>query len=101
VATILVIVADICPHEPDEMPLAEDNDVLEKLAPAISYPALGGSVLPGAAIGDANRLCAHGPYELDHRRAEYRIAVEDQVSRRGVVQKRLTQLAASPTPTWH
>ena len=70
VATILVIVADICPHEPDEMPLAEDNDVLEKLATAISDPAFSGSVLPRTAIGDANRLCAHGPYELDHRRAE-------------------------------
>lgn len=49
-ATILVVVVDICPREPDEMPLAEYNDVLEKFATAISDPALGGSVLPRAAI---------------------------------------------------
>ena len=68
---VFVVVAEVQAHEPYEMALAEDNDVLEELATAISDPALSRSVLPRTAIGDANRLCAHGPYELDHRRAEY------------------------------
>ena len=38
-ATILVVVADVCPHEPDEMALAEDYDMLEELATAVSDPS--------------------------------------------------------------
>ncbi len=80
-AAVLVALADVQGHEPDEMPFAEDDDVFEHLSAAVPDPAFSGSVLPRTAIGDANRLCTHGPYELDHRRAEYRVAVEDQVSR--------------------
>jgi len=89
-ATVLVIVGDVSSHESDEMALAENHNVLQELAPTAPNPALSGSVLPRTAIGDANRLCAHGPYELDDRRAEDRVAVEDEVSRRRVVGKRLT-----------
>jgi hypothetical protein len=42
------------------------------------------------AVGDPNRLGAHGLDELDHGGAEYRVAVEDEDSRRRVVGKRLT-----------
>ncbi len=69
-AAVLVVVADVQAHEPDEMPFAEDDDVFEELSAAAPDPAFSGSVLPRTAIGDANRLCAHGPYELDHRMAE-------------------------------
>ncbi len=94
--TIFMVVAEIQAHEPHEMPFAEDDDVFEELATTVPNPALSGSVLPRTTIGDANRLCAHGLYELDHRGAEYRVAVEDEVSRRGVVRKRLTQLLRHP-----
>ena len=99
-AAVLVVVADIQAHKPDEMLFAEDDDVFEELPAAAADPAFSRSVLLRTAIGDANRLCAHGPYELDHRRAEYRVAVEDQVSRRGVVGKRLTQLLHHPRRGW-
>ena len=72
------------------MALAEDHDVREELAPTAADPALGGSVLPRTAKRNTDRLCAHRLDELDHRRAEYRVAVEDQVSRCRVVGKRLT-----------
>ncbi len=87
---VFVIVAEVIPYKPDEMPLAKDDDVLEELATTVADPALGGSVLPGTAVGDPNRLCAHGLDELDHRGAENRVAVEDEVSRRRVVGKRFT-----------
>ena len=79
-ATVLVIVGDVSSHDSDEMTLAQNYDVLEELAPTAADPALGGSILPRAAIRGANRLCAHGPSELDDRRAEDRVAVEDEVS---------------------
>ena len=58
--TILVVVADVCPHEPDEMALAEDYDMLEELATTISDPALGGTVLPRAPIGASAIKCGSG-----------------------------------------
>jgi hypothetical protein len=67
------------------MTLAEDHNALEELATAGADPALGGSALPRTAVGDPNRLGAHGLDELDHGGAEDRVAVEDEVSRRGVV----------------
>ena len=89
-ATVLVVVADVRPDEANEMTLAEDHDVLEELSTAAADPALGGSVLPRTAVGDPNRLGAHGLDELDHGGAKYRVAVEDKVSRRRVLGKRLT-----------
>jgi hypothetical protein len=90
VATVFVVVADIGTDEPNEMPFTENDDVLEELATAADDPALGGPVLPRTAIRDANWLRAHGLDELGHRGAEYRVAVKDEVSRRGVVRKRVT-----------
>ena len=42
----VVVVGDVAPYEPDEMALAEDDDMLENLAAAAPDPTLGGSVLP-------------------------------------------------------
>ncbi|GEM_PF-6838370 len=50
-AAVLVIVGDVSSHESDEMALA--YDVLEELAPTAADPALGGSILPRAAIRGA------------------------------------------------
>ena len=49
VATVLMIVADVSSHEPDEMTCAENHDVLKELAMAAADPPLRGSVLPWAA----------------------------------------------------
>ena len=87
-ATVLVVVVDVQTREADKMALAQNYDVLEELAPTAPNPALSGSVLLRTPIRNANRLCAHGPYELNHRRAEDRVAVKDQVSRRCVVWER-------------
>ena len=46
VATVLMIVADVSSHEPDEMTCAENHDVLKELATAAADPPLRGSVLP-------------------------------------------------------
>jgi len=83
-ATVLVVVVDVQTHEADEMPLAEDDHVLEELATTAPDPPLGGSVLPWAAIRDANGIDAERPHER-HDRAEDCIAIEDQILRRRVV----------------
>ena len=40
VATVLMIVADVSSHEPDEMTCAENHDVLKELATAAADPVL-------------------------------------------------------------
>ena len=58
VATVLMIVADVSSHEPDEMTCAENHHVLKELATAAADPPLRGSVLPWAAKRSANGFCA-------------------------------------------
>ncbi len=78
------------------MPLAEDHDVLEELSTTAADSALRRPVLPRATVRDPNRLCAHRLDELDYGGAEDRVPVKDEVSRRGVVGKRLTSLLDHP-----
>ena len=67
VATVLMIVADVSSHEPDEMTCTENHDVLKELATAAADPPLRGSVLPWAAKRSANGFCARCLDELDDR----------------------------------
>ena len=97
VATVLVIVADVSSHEPDEMTCAENHDVLKELATAAADPPLRGSVLPWAAKRSANGFCARCFDELDDRSAKDEVAIEDEIFRSGVVGKRLTQLLNNPS----
>ena len=68
VATVLMIVADVSSHEPDEMTCADNHDVLKELATAAADPPLRGSVLPWAVlalftVGDVHTsLCKRGVY---------------------------------------
>ncbi len=89
VATVLMIVADVSSHEPDEMTCTENHDVLKELATAAADPPLRGSVLPWAAKRSANGFCARCLDELDDRSVKDEVAIEDEISRSGVVGKRL------------
>ena len=53
-ATVLMIVADVSSHEPDEMTCAENHDVLKELATASCRPR------PVPKLG---------PFEIDHKSA--------------------------------
>ena len=64
-ATVFVVVADVAPYEANEMTLAEDDYVLKELSTTAADPSLGRPVLPRAAVGDTNRLCAHRPDDID------------------------------------
>ena len=87
VATVLMIVADVSSHEPDEMTCTENHDVLKELATAAADPPLRGSVLPWAAKRSANEFCARCFDELDDRSAKDEVAIEDEIFRSGVVGK--------------
>jgi hypothetical protein len=53
---ILVIVEQVGRHQPFEMPLIQDDHVVQQIAPATSHPTLSNSVLPRTTRGRA-RLC--------------------------------------------
>ena len=80
-----MIVADVSSHEPDEMTCTENHDVLKELATAAADPPLRGSVLPWAAKRSANGFCARCLDELDDRSVKDEVAIEDEISRSGVV----------------
>ena len=63
------------------MLFAKDDNVVEQLSAARPDPAFSGPVLPRTAVGDATWLGAQGADALDHGSVEYRVTVEDQISR--------------------
>ena len=70
------------------MTCTENHDVLKELATAAADPPLRGSVLPWAAKRSANGFCARCLDELDDRSVKDEVAIEDEISRSGVVGKR-------------
>ncbi len=71
VATVLVIVADVGSHEPDEMTFAKDHDVLKELATTAPDPTFGRPVLPWTAVRGSMWFRAHPLDEIDHGGGEY------------------------------
>ena len=95
-ATVLVMVTDVRVHEPDQVALAKDDYVLEKLPTAASDPALRHGILPRTAERDAARSRTHCLYETYHRGTEDRVSIEDAAPRRTVEGKRFAQLLDYP-----
>jgi hypothetical protein len=56
VGAVVVIVGDVIPEKPEEMPLVSDDDMVEELAAHAADPALGDPVLPGASESRLRRL---------------------------------------------
>src|ERR1700736_5238367 len=56
---ILVVVAPILSHQPLQMPLVQDDHVIQQVSSAASYPTLRNTVLPGTAKGSAHWRGSH------------------------------------------
>jgi hypothetical protein len=70
--------------------------VVEHLSTTTQDPALGGSISPWASIRGANGIDAERPDERHDGRAEDGVPVENELLRRCVVWKRLTELLDDP-----
>ncbi len=81
------VVADVEPHEPDQMTFAKDHDMLEELPTTAPDPALRCAVLPGTAMRDAVWLRTHRLDELDYCSAENRVVIKDEIFGRGVIRE--------------
>ena len=95
-SAVLMEVVDVGPSESNSVALGQNDNVIEKLAPAATNPPLSHRILPGTAIGGSARLGGHRPDERDHVPAEDRVAVEDQMSRRRIEGECFSQLLDDP-----
>jgi hypothetical protein len=56
---VLMVVEHVGRHQPFEMPLIQDDNVVQQVASATSHPALRNTVLPRTAKGRASWLASH------------------------------------------
>ena len=82
------------------MALVEHNHIIEQIPAATANEALRYSVLPRALEAGSFGLYAEALDRIDDFVIEVRAAIEDQVSRRGVVGKCFTQLLDHPSARW-
>src|ERR1022692_319529 len=94
---VLVVITNVVLQQPSQVPLIENDHVIEQVPPYTANPALGNSVLPRTAECGANRLAAHRLHGRDHIGTELGVPIEDQESFRLVaVFPSLVQLQRNP-----
>jgi hypothetical protein len=63
---VLVIIEQVGRHQPFEMPLIQDDFVVQQVASATSHPAFRNTVLPRTAKGCSSWLASHVPHSRKH-----------------------------------
>src|SRR5271167_552169 len=81
-SSVLVVIAHVVFQQPSEMPLVENDHVVEQVPPDTANPALRNSVLPWTAKCSPNRLRANGLHRRNDIRTELRVAIKDQETMR-------------------
>jgi len=100
VRAVFVKVSDVIAHEPFEMAFVEYDDVIEQITSATTDEALSNTILPGTLERCAEGLDSDDLHCLHNLGVEDGIAVMDQVFRRGIVRKCLSQLLGDPSAGW-
>ena len=77
---VLMIVADVLSHEPLQMPLVQNDHLIQQVSSATSNPTFRNPVLPRAPEGGAHGQASHLARERHHVIAELGVAVEQQES---------------------
>jgi hypothetical protein len=89
---------DVLAQDAAQVRLAQDQDMVEALAPDTPREALAGGVLPGGAVGRARPLDAGRRGDAREGQAILAVAVADEVARRwsnGVASRRCRATQAS------
>lgn len=81
-SSVFVVVAHVFFQQPPQVPLVENDHVVEQVPPYAANPALRNSVLPGAAESGSNRLAAHRLYAGNDVGSELCVAIENQETMR-------------------
>src|SRR6516162_2200534 len=94
--SVLVVVAEVIFHQPSQMPLVQNNDVVQQVSTHASDPALRDAVLPRTSEGGSDGqdpLILHWRHDIS---VELRVTVENQELLRLVISPGLTQLQRNP-----
>jgi hypothetical protein len=96
----MVVRTDIFGEQSSQVPFVEGNHVIQEIAAAAPYPALGDPVLPRATDRRSDGGESHGFYSALNLGAELRVMTEDQISLPVIVRKCFSQLLRHSTTGW-
>jgi hypothetical protein len=77
---VLVIAEQVRGHQPLEMPLIQNDHMVQQVASATSHPMLSNTVLPRTAKARSSWLASHLPHSRNHIGTNLGLAVEQQES---------------------
>src|ERR1035438_9198756 len=89
---VLEIVADIFVHQAFQMPLIENDHLVEQIPAAGAYPAFRNTVLPWTSEARPLWHDTEALHGFGHFTIELWAAIKDQVARGRVIWERLAQL---------
>src|SRR4029077_7583714 len=93
---VLMVVKQVRRHQPFEMPLIQDDHVVQQVASATSHPALRKTVLPRTAKGRESWLASHLPHSRKPLRSKLYVPGDEQESVRLFVGPSFSQLLYNP-----
>jgi hypothetical protein len=96
VSSIIVVVADVLIHEALQMSLVENDHVVEKISTTVADEALRDAILPWALKAGSFGFDVEAHAGLNDLYIEIGSSIENQITRRRIVRKRLTQLLNYP-----
>ena len=96
---VRVVVCDVVPEQTPEVTFPENEDLVEKLSPAVPNPSFGNRVLPGTPVSRAHRNGAEPPNGRRDSGGEDRVAAVEEEARGPVSRKGLPELLATPMET--
>ena len=93
---VVVIVTDVFVHQAFQVPLIQDNHVVEQIPAAVANPTLGNAVLPWTSETRPLGLDAETLHCLDYFSIEVCATIKDQELWSRIVWERLAQLLNDP-----
>ncbi len=91
-----MIIIDVFTHQALEMPLIENDHMIEKIAPIVTNPALSNAILPWTLEARSLMLDAKAPDRINDFCIEVRTSIKDQIARCRVVRECFAQLLDYP-----
>ena len=92
----VVVVREVASQEVAQVTLAQDQDMVETVAPDRSDQAFGEGILPRASGSREDFLDLHALHALAERLTVDRVAIAEEIGRGGVVGKGVHDLLSSP-----
>ncbi len=98
--SVVVVVTEVLVHKTLQVPLIENDDMIQEVSSTIPDPALGNAVLSRASEAGSFGLNTETLYGAQHLVIEVCGSVKDQIFWRGVVGKCFPQLLRNPSTAW-